>query len=191
MKTQKNTQSSIMDTAQRFIQQKGFNAFSYADVAKELDIKTASIHYYFPSKTDLGVELMKRYRHSIGEVLDQLDQSSLDTQQKLEEYVKAYQAIFTDDGRICLGVMLSSDIVTLHESIQQEVKLFLNLNHHWLAKTMRKGVEQHVFTNITSEEIEADTFLSTLIGSMLIARANQKPFQFYQIGESLLTKYKG
>jgi TetR/AcrR family transcriptional repressor of nem operon len=190
MKMKRNTQLNIMDTAQRFIQQKGFNAFSYADIAKELNIKTSSIHYYFPTKTVLGLELMKRYRQIIAEALERIDKTSLDPPQKLEEYIQAYQTIFTEDGRICLCVMLSSDILTLHETIKQEVRLFLTLNHQWLAKTIQKGVEQNLFSCYTDVGTEADAFLATLIGSMLVARANQNPLQFRQIGKALLSRIK-
>ncbi|TVY04170.1 TetR/AcrR family transcriptional regulator [Cohnella terricola] len=189
MNTKKSTHQNIMDTAQKLIQRKGFNAFSYADIAKELDIKTSSIHYYFPSKTDLGLELMKRYRKTIQEVLEQVDQSELGSREKLQEYLQAYQSIFSEDGRICLCVMLSSDIITLEDSIQQEVKLFLQLNLDWLAKTLEEGVKCNAFNCHADTHAEASLFLSTLIGSMLLARANPKSLSFHQIGQVLYDKY--
>ena len=57
-----NTKRSIMDLAESFLQEKGFNGFSYAHIAKKLDVKNAAIHYHFPSKEALVAEVIQRYR---------------------------------------------------------------------------------------------------------------------------------
>src|SRR5579862_1588267 len=56
-----STRDRILDIAQRLIQSRGYNAFSFDDLAEELDIRTASIHYHFPTKADLGIALLRRY----------------------------------------------------------------------------------------------------------------------------------
>ena len=37
----------ILDVAERLAQTRGFNGFSYADIATELDVTKASLHYHF------------------------------------------------------------------------------------------------------------------------------------------------
>jgi len=49
-----DTAERILDIAQDLIQRRGFNAFSYHDIAAPMGIRKASIHYHFPSKADLG-----------------------------------------------------------------------------------------------------------------------------------------
>ncbi|HEX9257200.1 MAG TPA: TetR family transcriptional regulator, partial [Actinomycetota bacterium] len=39
--TEVDTATQILDVAERLVQERGFNGFSYADVAKELDISKA------------------------------------------------------------------------------------------------------------------------------------------------------
>jgi TetR/AcrR family transcriptional repressor of nem operon len=56
----------ILDVAQEAIQKRGYNAFSYADLAEAVGIRKASIHHYFPSKADLGLAVIRRYRESFG-----------------------------------------------------------------------------------------------------------------------------
>ena len=51
----------ILASAQRLAQQRGFNGFSYADIAEEVGIRKASLHHYFPTKTDLGLALIEVY----------------------------------------------------------------------------------------------------------------------------------
>ena len=69
----------ILDVAERLIQTRGFNGFSYADVSAAVGITKASLHYHFPSKGDLGLSLIRRYQHSFGDALDSLSASGRDT----------------------------------------------------------------------------------------------------------------
>src|ERR1700682_4028701 len=55
------TAERILDVAERLVQRRGFNAFSYADVANELGVTKPSVHYHFPGKGELGEALIKRY----------------------------------------------------------------------------------------------------------------------------------
>ena len=59
-----DTRSEIIRLGSELIRSIGYNSFSYADISKALNIKNAAIHYYFPSKSDLGVEIIRENRHS-------------------------------------------------------------------------------------------------------------------------------
>jgi len=48
-----------VDLAEALIQSRGYSAFSYQDISDRLGIRKASIHYHFPSKTDLGVAALQ------------------------------------------------------------------------------------------------------------------------------------
>ena len=61
MNNNKNTAELILDAAQVLVQEVGFNGFSYAHIAEKVGIRTASIHYHFPNKEDLGEALITRY----------------------------------------------------------------------------------------------------------------------------------
>lgn len=54
----------IIDLSQELFQQKGYKAFSYRDLSKLIGIKTSSIHYYFPTKDDLALALVIRYKEA-------------------------------------------------------------------------------------------------------------------------------
>ena len=55
------TAERILDVAERLVQSRGYNGFSYADVAAELGITKASLHYHFAGKAELGEALIARY----------------------------------------------------------------------------------------------------------------------------------
>ncbi|MBV8574602.1 MAG: helix-turn-helix transcriptional regulator, partial [Acetobacteraceae bacterium] len=59
-----DTATRILDVAERLVQTRGFNAFSYADIAQALRVTKASLHYHFPTKGKLGERLIERYRTS-------------------------------------------------------------------------------------------------------------------------------
>ena len=67
------TPARILDIAERLVQIRGFNGFSYADVAAELQITTAALHYHFTGKPQLGLALIDRYAARFGAALDDLD----------------------------------------------------------------------------------------------------------------------
>ena len=57
-----STRHALLDAAGELAQTRGYNAFSFRDLSERIGVTTASIHYHFPSKADLGRELVIRYR---------------------------------------------------------------------------------------------------------------------------------
>ena len=60
-----DTRSEIINIADALIRAKGYNAFSFTDIGKQLNIKNASIHYHFPTKTDLGVAIIAQHQKQL------------------------------------------------------------------------------------------------------------------------------
>ena len=63
------TATRILDVAEKLVEVRGFNGFSYADVSREMNITTAALHYHFASKADLGTALIARYTSRFDEAL--------------------------------------------------------------------------------------------------------------------------
>ncbi len=51
-----------MDVAHQLLADRGFSAFSYADIAEAVQIRKASIHHHFPTKAALVVAVLERHR---------------------------------------------------------------------------------------------------------------------------------
>ena len=58
---QADTKTALLDLAERAVRSRGYDGFSYADLARAQGIRKASIHYHFPTKADLSQNLMARY----------------------------------------------------------------------------------------------------------------------------------
>ena len=54
------TPERILDVAEGLLQARGYNGFSYADVAGELRITRAALHYHYRGKAELGEALTER-----------------------------------------------------------------------------------------------------------------------------------
>src|SRR5204862_4471611 len=85
-----DTATRILDVAERLVQIRGFNGFSYADVATELGITKASLHYHFPGKAELGQALIARYAERFTTSLGRIDHDEPDARAKLESYAALY-----------------------------------------------------------------------------------------------------
>ena len=83
----------ILDIAEQLAQTRGFNGFSYADIAQELLVTKASLHYHFPSKAALGRALIERYHLVFAQALAAIDQQTRKPREKLRRYVGLYDSV--------------------------------------------------------------------------------------------------
>ena len=160
----------ILASAQRLVQQRGFNGFSYADIAAEVGIRKASLHHHFPSKTDLGLALIEDYAAQVDSARARI--SGLG--QPADAMLRAYVALFRgtlDAERMCMGGMLASEWMTLDASMLPALKRFFARNTEWLTEILAGGVTQKQFVLNGSAADHARVFLATLQGALLIARA--------------------
>jgi TetR/AcrR family transcriptional regulator, transcriptional repressor for nem operon len=165
-----NNYQKILSAAQNLVQIHGFNAFSYRDLSEAIGIKTSSIHYYFPSKNDLGETLVKEYRVNFQRALEQIESEYENPLNQLKEYVSLFLSTLKQGGKICLCGMLASDHQTLSEKIQSQVREFFDENEKWLAEILNKGKEQKLLGFAGNADDIAATFFAMLEGSMLVAR---------------------
>ena len=71
--TTADTAERALDVAERLVQERGFNGVSYADVAAELGVTKAALHYHFASKAELGEALIDRYATRFEAALNEID----------------------------------------------------------------------------------------------------------------------
>jgi TetR/AcrR family transcriptional regulator, transcriptional repressor for nem operon len=166
---QTDTASQILDVAARLVQIRGFNGFSYADVAEELKITKAGLHYHFAGKAELGAALIERYAAHFSEGLAEIDTRAADARAKLNAYADLYADVLRDQ-RMCLCGMLAAEYQTLPTPMQQAVIRFFDENEAWLKSVLEQGQKQATlqFTGPASET--ARMTISTLEGAMLVAR---------------------
>ena len=163
---------NILDTAETLIQTQGYNAFSFRDIAATVGIKTSSIHYYFPAKEDLGKAVVIRHIETLhGELVHLLENPALSYKKKIHLFLDSiFSKTYASNRKMCLGGMLASDVLTLPESIQFEVRVFFNHIEKWLEQLLAQGKAKGDFNFTGSAKKEAEFILALLEGSLLLAR---------------------
>jgi TetR/AcrR family transcriptional regulator, transcriptional repressor for nem operon len=179
------TADRILDVAERLVQTRGFNRFSYADIAAELGITTASLHYHFPSKAQLGRSLIIRYAERFSGSLTRIDHDLPDARAKLEAYTRLYADVVRNE-RMCLCGILATEYETLPTPMRDAVISFFDANEKWLAEVLTQGTADKALTFTGSVEATARTILGTLEGAMLVARPYSDATRFDTITQRLL-----
>jgi TetR/AcrR family transcriptional repressor of nem operon len=182
---QSDTAERILNVAERLVQTQGFNGFSYANVAQELGVTKASLHYHFPTKADLGRRLIERYTGVFEATLARIDATATSAGAKLRAYVDIYATVLLAN-RMCLCGMLAADYVTLPEPMRAAVTRFFELNERWLAAVLNEGRTAGELRFTGSSVEVARLLVGSLEGGMLMARSFSEPARFEAIGELLL-----
>jgi TetR/AcrR family transcriptional regulator, transcriptional repressor for nem operon len=164
-----DTAERILDVAERLVQVRGFNAFSYADVAAQLGITKASLHYHFPGKAGLGQALIDRYAKRFGRALAEIDNGTKAAPAKLEAYAGLYADVLRG-RRMCLCGMLAAEYRTLPKPIMQAVLGFFDDNEAWLERSLRQGRRDGTLAFRGSARDTARMVIGTLEGAMLVSR---------------------
>jgi TetR/AcrR family transcriptional repressor of nem operon len=179
------TAQRILDVAERFVQLRGFNAFSYADVATELGVTKPSVHYHFAGKGELGEALIERYASRFEAALGAIDANSQDVSAKLAAYAELYAGVLRED-RMCLCGMLAADYATLPPAMRDAVVRFFDLNEAWLERVLEEGQAQGAVHFDGPARSEAQLIISALEGAMLVARPYGDPERFQAAAKRLL-----
>jgi TetR/AcrR family transcriptional repressor of nem operon len=179
------TRSRVLDVSERLLQIRGYKGFSYGDVSRELGLTRAALHYYFPSKAELGQALVDRYATRFADALAELDATASDAAAKLRGYVALYTGVLSDD-RMCLCGMLAAEHRTLPESLRQAVCDFFAANTTWLRAVLEEGCADGSLRCPGTAEATATVVLGTLEGAMLITRLDGDVARFRATADQLL-----
>ena len=172
-----DTPQRILDVAERLVQTRGFNGFSYADIAEALHVTKASLHYHFRAKADLGKSLIERYERNFLAALEAIDAQAKDGRDKLRRYAAIYGSVLAAN-RMCLCGMLAAEFGTLPEPMRDAMRHFFDENERWLATVLKEGKRDKVLKFRGSPIEAARALVGALEGAMMIARSYGDPSRF-------------
>lgn len=172
----------ILDVALDYIMGRGYKAFSYKDISKEIGIKTSSIHYYFPTKGDLGKTLAQRFFQYLTEALELIDETTEDPKEKIRKFIRIFYENLKSGNRACPVAMLTSDYENLPEEVKREVINLIELQETWLTKVLESGIRKKVFKFSGKPEDKSKAIFSAIEGATIASRA------FSDAGRILITE---
>ncbi len=180
-----DTAQRILDVAERLVQTRGFNGFSYADIAEALAVTKASLHYHFPSKADLGRRLIERYEKTFLAALKGIGAAGAAPREQLKRYVRIYADVLREN-RMCLCGMLASDYATLPKAMREEVKHFFDENERWLVGVLEQGRKSGSLEFKGPAVDLARVIVGSLEGAMMLARSYGDASRFDSAAERLI-----
>lgn len=184
------TAQRILDLAERLAQTRGYNGFSYADVAAELGVTKASLHYHFASKAALGRALMVRYSRRFADALAAVDAGGTAALPRLRRYVRLYRDVLLGH-RMCLCGMLAAEVATLPGAVRREVTRFFDRNEAWVSAVLAEGRRRGELGFEGAPRPAARLLVGALEGAMLIARTYGDVSRFESAAQQLLARLGG
>jgi TetR/AcrR family transcriptional regulator, transcriptional repressor for nem operon len=166
----------LMEAAEDRIRSNGYEGFSFRELADAIGIKSSSVHYYFPTKADLGAAVARRYTDRF---FASLPAAPKDPAKALgDAFVRAIQR----DEKACLCGVLASVANSLPSPVGEEAKRFFETAMEYLlAGRNRQSVSRQ-------EREWAFQVIAQLEGGMMLALSLGDPAAFISISRSLASK---
>jgi len=173
MKAVSDTRQAILERAERYLQDAGFSSFSFRDLAADLGIKSASVHYHFPSKEALGVALLQGYRESFERwAASRRDSGS--AQADLVEWLRYYRSL-ARKGDICAGGAFGAEYGELPERVRRELGALLDTIRKWVRATLEAGRKRGEIRADGKLDDQTALVLAAVQGGTQIARITGSP----------------
>ncbi len=162
------TRDKILSLAESLLLQRGYNGFSYADIARTLDIKNAAIHYHFASKEILALTIIENAQNRFEYWKKHLE--TQDHWERVSRFIKIYDSSCDKEGSMCLVTSLCSDHNLLPLSVQQALHSFAAAISSWFSQTLEAGRKAGVFDFEGNAEQRAAVIQTSLMGALLMNR---------------------
>ncbi len=162
----------LMDAAESAMRQRGYHAVSFRELADDVGIKSASVHYYFPQKEDLGLALVRRYSAQFFADLEVRSARAVTPADLIAAFCDTYRQALIQADKICLCGMLGAETCGLPLELSTAVAEFFDANIDWVSKALPKGTKSSV------RRAKAEQIVATLQGALMLATSlrNHKVF---------------
>ncbi|HZG17829.1 MAG TPA: TetR/AcrR family transcriptional regulator [Candidatus Bathyarchaeia archaeon] len=180
--------SQIIDLTMHLIQEKGYVAFSYDDLAKKLGVTKASIHYHFEKKEDLGIAVCNRLEKQYKDMFYTMNHTYTDLEEKLHFYITK-KAERIKDNEICLISSLQKDYESLPTQLQEKLTALSQMELSVLTDLFQEAKANGLLKERVDAVAVAAIFLSCVKGALQYKRVignDLAPKMFNQLKDLLL-----
>jgi len=178
----KATREHIIRLADSLIRKRGFNAFSYSDIAAVLEIRNAAIHYHFPTKSLLGQAVIREELLRLGEY--RRGHAGLGGDLQLQHLVATFYHN-SQRNAVCLMGALTPEFATFDPDMQVVLQQLCTAIREWVADCLEDARTGGRFRFAGSAADRAALVVSTLLSSLLLSRV-EGPGLFSRMLDQLL-----
>ncbi|MBA3879085.1 MAG: TetR/AcrR family transcriptional regulator [Sphingobium sp.] len=159
MSSGETIREALLEAAEARARAAGYNGFSFRELAADVGIKSASVHYHFPTKGDLAHALMERYR---SKALDFLGNAH-DARSALDRLVELFR-LAAVQNEMCLCGALGASSAALPPAVQISAAQFSSTLVEWLKTAPGSDV---------ALPLPPETIVALLEGALLLSVTNR------------------
>jgi len=179
----------ILKIADGLMVERGYSAFSYADISEAVGIRKASIHHHFPTKAGLAVAVLRAHREKVIQGTERLDSEIENPLARLQAYIQYWEGCIREKTvSFCVAALLGTEMPFLPVEVQAEVHLHFTALAEWLERTLKAGVKKQVIHLQSTAATEAQSLMATVHGAMLSARALENCDVFKVVTDAALKR---
>ena len=183
------TAAQIVASARALLSTRGYNGFSYADIAETVGISKPSIHHHFPSKAELVRRVVEAYRAEALDGMAALRDQVADPVARLQAWTHYLQTCIRDGTLpFCICAMLATEMPTIPAEVGVEVRGHFDDLSQWLTELLAEGARAGQFALRESAAAEALAFMAATHGAMVSARAYDDAAIFVAISNGLVDR---
>jgi len=167
---------AILDAAERRARRGGYNGFSFRELAEDVGIKSASVHYHFPTKEDLAAALAERYADKVAAQLGPPARLPPRAAIKLlaEIFITANEA----GDQMCLCGIFAAESDSLPSPLLPKVAAFFDMVVRWLDVALKPATGAP----------KAVEIVAALEGAMLMSRIRRDPAILRTVAAALVKR---
>lgn len=169
---ERDTRGLILQHAEQLFRSRGFNGFSYKDLAAPLGIRNAAIHYHFPTKADLGIALIDRYRELLRRRTGRFMRGEGgDPVVQLEGYFRFTLGQGGEDCRyVCPIGSVAAGFDNVPGPMREQARLLAAETRAWLERVLDAGRATGQFQYAGAVGDRAALIMSAMQGALQLAR---------------------
>lgn len=162
-----NNKQRLETLATEVVQRNGLSNLSFRTLGDAAGIKSSSVHYHFPEKSDLAQRLIERYAQQFFSQLHEISESRGGLKGKLSAFIALFEDVQTND-RLCLCGMMAAEVEQLNEENRKLLKQYFIDTEQWLLNLFELH-RADLRGQLPSSQL-AKALLAALEGALLVDR---------------------
>lgn len=158
---------ALLQAAEKRVRTGGYDNFSFRDLANDVGIKSASVHYHFPTKAELGVELVRSYTQRFFDNLGEPNVHIENGISPISAYIDMFRHALVVEQQMCLCGLLGAETDGLPDEVKRETTAFFEKNIDWLKHAFELTAAPHR-GNYKEKAIQ---LLCALEGAILVSKS--------------------
>lgn len=157
----------LTNVATDIVQQGGLQSLSFRTLADSVGIKSSSVHYHFPEKSDLARSLIEQYSLAFFDQLQLMTTQRAGLKKRISGFIAVFESV-ASDNKLCLCGMLAAEVEQLSAENRQLLDLFFHKMERWLVELLSAYPDEIQCT--LSHRKLARVLISGLEGGLLLDR---------------------